>query len=236
MVGGLTHESFPGAERGRRAVILVTPLALVGLLLTHGSVSETGRQWYLTLHFLLLPLFALVALSAWWLLRGLRGRVVSLAGLALGVFVVCTTGLDVSAGIVVPTLQNYSFRVPQQQAPWVYGATDSLTDSVGFFFNVGSWAWVAAMIACAVALQRAGRPWPPLVLLVLSGLPLAVYNHGRPWGPIGFITFFAAALWLEFWPGRQVFGHVTGKQVIPLPRWLRRSGLSAARVDIHRSV
>jgi hypothetical protein len=52
------------------------------------------------------------------------------------------------------------------------------------------------LIAAAIALYRAGRPLPPLILLAAAGL-LLLGDHPAPFGPLAFGCFFVAAAWLE---------------------------------------
>src|SRR5206468_1679537 len=66
------------ATLSQRTVILLTPLALVGLQLTHPSnVVDTTPGWWTTLHLLQMPLFGLMALAVVWLVGS---RMVGLLG------------------------------------------------------------------------------------------------------------------------------------------------------------
>jgi hypothetical protein len=51
----------------------------------------------------------------------------------------------------------------------------------GVVATIGALAWIAAVIAAAVAVRRAGAPVLPTVLL---GLSLVVVSHPPPIGPI----------------------------------------------------
>ena len=59
------------------------------------------------------------------------------------------------------------------------------------------------LLAAVVALYADGSPRLPLVLLVLSGCVLLVFDHPAPYDPIIFGSFFVAAAWLELASGRQ---------------------------------
>ncbi len=63
-------------------------------------------------------------------------------------------------------------------------------------FEVGIYAWVAALLAAVVALYRSGVPWPPLLLL-LPAAYFMVGDHARPYGSIVFGCFFLCALFVE---------------------------------------
>jgi hypothetical protein len=60
----------------------------------------------------------------------------------------------------------------------------------GVVATIGALAWVAAVIAAAVAVRRAGAPVLPTVLL---GLSVVVVSHPPPIGPIGLTCFAGAA-------------------------------------------
>ncbi len=64
------------------------------------------------------------------------------------------------------------------------------------FFQVGIYAWIAALAAVAVALYRAGSPRLPLLLLVPAAY-FITFDHARPFGSLAFACFFLAAAWLE---------------------------------------
>jgi hypothetical protein len=66
---------------------------------------------------------------------------------------------------------------------------------------VGSLAWVAALVAAALALRRAGASLGPFILLILAGVFL-MGGHPYPAGTLAFGSFFLAAAWLELAPGR----------------------------------
>ena len=66
---------------------------------------------------------------------------------------------------------------------------------------VGTGAWVVALIAAARALRGAGASFGPFILLILAGVFL-MGGHPYPAGTLAFGSFFLAAAWLEFAPGR----------------------------------
>jgi hypothetical protein len=81
-------------------VIAGPAVVLAGLGLTHPQdLSATSAPWWTTLHVLLLPLFPLLAVSLWLLLRGVPGLVAWTARFAAYGFAAFYTALDVLAGI-----------------------------------------------------------------------------------------------------------------------------------------
>jgi hypothetical protein len=64
----------------------------------------------------------------------------------------------------------------------------------GVVATIGALAWIAAVIAAAVAVRRAGAPVLPTLLL---GLSVVVVSHPPPIGPIGLTCFAGAAALLR---------------------------------------
>jgi hypothetical protein len=59
---------------------------------------------------------------------------------------------------------------------------------------IGSIAWIVAMVATAVAVQRVGVRWPALALLGVSAI---FVMHPPPFGPVALVAFAAAATLIE---------------------------------------
>ena len=57
------------------------------------------------------------------------------------------------------------------------------------------------LVGAALALRRAGASLGPFILLILAGVFL-LGGHPYPAGTLAFGSFFVAAAWLEFAPGR----------------------------------
>jgi hypothetical protein len=66
---------------------------------------------------------------------------------------------------------------------------------------VGTLGWLVGLVGSAVALRRAGTSLGPFILLILAGVFL-LGGHPYPAGTLSFGSFFLAAAWLEFAPGR----------------------------------
>jgi hypothetical protein len=98
---GLGDLCQSAAMRWARVVVVAGPAVLLaGLGLTHPQdLTATSAPWWTTLHVLLLPLFPLLALSLWLLLRGVPGLVAWAARIAAYGYAAFYTALDVLAGI-----------------------------------------------------------------------------------------------------------------------------------------
>jgi hypothetical protein len=193
----------------RRVVLLGAPLALALLEVFHperpNNASEAVEQgvWFMWFHFIQVPLIGLMALAVYLLTYGLEGRAVMVSRWAIGVFAVFFSAYDAAAGIGT----GYALRNAQGLSA---GAQEAIYEAVkdmpvlSLIFGlsvVGSLAWVASLVAAAMALRRAGASLGPFVLLILAGVFL-LGGHPYPAGTLAFGSFFLAAAWLEFGPGR----------------------------------
>jgi hypothetical protein len=169
--------------------------------LTHpkGVAELIARtDWWLALHLIHLPLFGLLGLAGCWLSGGLRGWAADLSRGALGAFVVCYSAFDALAGIATGVLVHGARGLPADQQLVITQAVERIFAgpvNAGLFL-AGTFAWVVGLLAAAIALYRAGRPLPPLILLAVAGL-LLLGDHPVPFGPLAFGCFFLAAAWLE---------------------------------------
>ena len=181
----------------RRLLLLGPPLALVPLMAVHQLVDQLQRPGaFLWLHLILLPLFALVGASLWALLDGVGGAAVRLARAAAFVFAVGYVAFDAVSGVAASV-------VLASGAPGAGGAARALwaAGPGGLPLAAALWAWRAAVLAGAYALWRAGRPVPPLAVLLATALWLNA-DHGGLRGIVVFGGFALAAAWLESAPRR----------------------------------
>jgi len=193
----------------RRVVLLGAPLALALLEIFHperpNNASEAVEQgvWFMWFHFIQVPLIGLIALAVYLLTDGLEGGAVMVSRWAIGVFAVFFSAYDAAAGIGT----GYALRNAQGLSA---GAQEAIYEAVkdmpvvSLIFGlsvVGSLAWVVALVAAALALRRAGASLGPFILLILAGVFL-LGGHPYPAGTLAFGSFFVAAAWLAFAPGR----------------------------------
>src|SRR5919107_979728 len=215
--GGKGWFANPGGRRNsmeqrlvlRRVVLLGAPFALAILEIFHperpSSASEAVEQgvWFMWFHFIQVPLIGLIALAVYLLTDGLEGRAVIVSRWAIGIFAVFFSAYDAAAGIGT----GYALRNAQGLSA---GAQEAIYEAVkdmpvvSLIFGlsiVGSLAWVVSLVAAAVALRRSGASLGPFILLILAGVFL-LGGHPYPAGTLAFGSFFVAAAWLEFAPGR----------------------------------
>jgi hypothetical protein len=180
----------------RRLLLLGTPLALALLMVVHQLIDQFERPGaFLTLHLILLPLFALMGVAVWALLEGVSGAVAWASRVAAFVFLVGYVALDAISGVAASAILASG-------AAWSTEATRALFTSgpAAIPTTVAVLAWRVSVVLAAWALYRAGRPLAPLVLLVATAVWLN-NDHGGVRGVVVFGGFALAAAWLEFFPG-----------------------------------
>ena len=180
----------------RRLLLIGTPVLLASLMIVHQLIDQFERPLaFLTLHLLLLPLFALMGVAIWALLEGVGGAVAWAARVAAFLFLVGYVALDAISGIAASVLLASG-------TPWSKEATRALFASgpAAIPTTLAVLAWRVSVLLAALALYRAGRPLAPLVVLVASGLWLN-NDHGGLRGVVVFGGFAVAAAWLEYFPG-----------------------------------
>ena len=157
------------------------------------------------MHVVQLALFALMGAALWLLTDGLHGIATTVSRLGAAVFVVFYGAGDALLGIASGILARGAGDLPTQAREGRVEAIATFFEdpiAIGLYF-VGELAWLVGMLAAVVVLYASGSPRLPLVLLVLSGCVLLVFDHPAPYGPIVFGSFFLGALWLELTRGRR---------------------------------
>lgn len=163
--------------RWGRVALFATPgvvLAVAGLWHPSNLNDSTADTWTL-LHVLLLPVFPLLGLLIWWLLRGVGGPVVWAANIAAFGFAAFYTGLDVLAGIATGALArdavDRDVALPEEEI----GALFSVGNALG---GLGGWLFVLACALAALALfMRVGQAMLPGAVLLVGGAYVFSTNH-----------------------------------------------------------
>lgn len=192
-------------DMGCRSVLLGTPLLLGILELGHPLLDHTNPikmlapivTWWIVLHLLLIPLFALMGWTFFLLLRGIENRAASLCRYATVTYISFTIGYDTLVGLNSGILTNNALALPNAQQSIVQNAMQQLFMStpilLSYYILLGS--GIVAICSAAWALAHAGVPCLPVFVLV--GTVLSAYSHATPFGPLGSACFFVAALWIE---------------------------------------
>ena len=200
---------LPRVSRGEAAFMIGMPLAWAALLLLHpgGEADEVYASLQdevangFSVHVGMLIFIPLMAGVIYLLLRGVEGTAAQVARWALVPFVVFYSAWEVLQGIansiLVDKVNGLSGTEQATGIELVQDFAESpLARDLGVFALIGTWAFIAAMIAAGIALRRhAGAPASVLVLLVLAGFLITA--HPPPFGPTGLVLFVVAVL--LFW-------------------------------------
>jgi hypothetical protein len=188
----------------RRTLLTAPPLVLAGVLLKHPndegetiyqSVRPVVDDWILV-HITLLLAFPFLALAAFLLLNGLRGRAATVARVALVFFAVVYTAWEVMVGLSTGILTDYANGLPVAEQAAIAGAIQDFNEHwvTQVALLIGFSGWVVAMVATAIAARGAGAGW---LAVALVGIAAAFVIHPPPVGPVALVCFAAGALLVE---------------------------------------
>jgi len=197
----------------RRIVLLGTPVLLGLLELGHPLLDHEHTismltpllTWWIVLHMLLVPLFALMGWTFFLLLDGVQNRAATLCRYVTVVYISFSIGYDTVAGLNSGILVSNALTLPPAQQAIVQGMISQLFTSpaIVLSYYLLLLSGILSISLAAWALVRAAVPWLPV--LVLLGTTLSAYSHALPFGPLGSTCFFLAALWIELvWRRTQV--------------------------------
>lgn len=181
-----------------RLLVAAGPALLVGALgLLHPVflTPETADRWQLA-HYLLLPVFPLVAGSVWWLVRGDGGPLAWGARVLALAYAVLYSALDAIAGVGAPEqVRGASSR--GEPAPPI-GDLYAVGDQLG---RVGVIALaVAVALAAAVVFVRTRSPLAPVGAVVAAAGCVLFYRHHifPPRGVLGMVLIAAGLAAIAF--------------------------------------
>jgi hypothetical protein len=206
----------------RRIILLGTPALLILLELGHPALDHMHTismltpiyTWWIVLHILLVPLFALMGWSFFLLIEGIQNRAATLCRYATVVYMAFSIGYDTVAGLNSGVLVSNALSLPPTQQAIVQEMISRLFTSPAIIlsFDLLLISGIATISLAAWALVRAGVPRLPALLLL--GTILSAYSHALPLGPLGTACFFEAALWIELvWRKAQAGTPIPGDTV-----------------------
>ena len=174
-----------------RLSLLAMPLLYTQL----GMVSIS--TWWIVLHLLLIPLFALMGYAIYLLIRDVQSLAATICRYVTVVYISFAIGYDalvgLTSGVLVSNAGTFTHTQQSvlQEAMHQFYLSPAITIS-GYILVVSG---IVAICSAAWALLRASVPRLPA--FVLLGTVLAAYSHALPYGPLGSTCFFLAALWIE---------------------------------------
>lgn len=206
----------------RRIILLGTPALLIILELGHPALDRIHTismltpiyTWWIVLHILLIPLFALMGWAFFLLVEGIQSRAATLCRYAAVLYTSFSIGFDMVAGLSSGTLVSNALSLPPTQQAIVQEMISQLLNSpaITLSFYLLLLSGIATISLAALALARAGVSRLPVLLLL--GTILSAYSHALPLGPLGTACFLEAAIWIEFvWRKAQAGTPIPGDSV-----------------------
>ena len=169
-------------------------VVLAGLGLTHPQeLTAASASWWTTLHVILLPIFPLLAVSLWLLLRGVPGPVAWVARIAAYGYVTFYSVTDVLIGIGAGELTQFNVARGVQARTVEVDRLFTVGNDVG---EIGVWCFLVACAATALAVVvRVGRhALPGAVVLLVAGV---LFTGGwHIYWPAGVVTMLVLAVGL----------------------------------------
>lgn len=175
--------SLEGQKNAADRLRVLVPLATAGLEITHPTWSDDAvfqavapvATWWITLHLLLIALFALLAWTLSVELQYARSPAGDIARVLLGVFVVCNSAFLAVDGVSTGLLVQAGLSMQPAQQAIVQQVVAAMWESplMAGLANAAGGAWALSLLACAAALYAQARAPLPLLCLVATILALA---------------------------------------------------------------
>ena len=178
-----------------RVLIVAGPaVVLAGLGLIHPQeLTAASASWWTTLHVILLPIFPLLTVSLWLLLRGVPGPVAWVARIAAYGYATFYSVTDVIVGIGAGELTQFNVARGVQARTVEVDRLVAVGNDVG---EIGVWCFLVACAASALAVVvRVGRrALPGAVVLLVAGV---LFTGGwHIYWPAGVVTMLVLAVGL----------------------------------------
>jgi hypothetical protein len=204
-----------------RVLVVAAPaVVLAGLGLTHPQeLTATSAPWWTTLHIVLLPIFPLLAVSLWLLLRGVPGPVAWVARIAAYGYATFYSVTDVVVGIGAGDLTRFNAArgLPERTAE--VDRLFTVGNALGAI-GVGCFLVAGAATALAVVMRIGRRALPGALVLLVAAVLFAGGWH--IYWPAGVATMLVLAVGLGLLaavlPDIQPRGDHPGGRVRPAPR------------------
>lgn len=138
----------------------------------------------------------------WFLVDGIRGITATVARLGAVMFAVFYNAGDAIAGITTGILAQAAAdgRIGEQSAIESIEAI-FVAPAKNFLFDIGTYAWMLALVASAVALYRSGAPRLQLFFLAPSAYSSMGLDHAFLYGTLVFTCCFVTVTWIDLSDG-----------------------------------
>jgi len=170
------------------AAVALPPMVLAGIGLSHPTLLSAGTApWWMTMHLVLLPLFPLLGVAIWVLLRHDRTAVGWGGRVAAVVYTAFYGGLDAVSGIAAGTVVRAGADPTSELVTSLFATGRPL----GY---IGAFAFFVAVVLVLASAWRAGsRGW---VFLAAAGVALVsayLFTAGHIYWPKGVVAMLGLA-------------------------------------------
>jgi hypothetical protein len=206
-------------EMLRRIFLLGTPLILGILELGHPLLDRVNpikmlapiSTWWIVLHLLLMPLFALMGYAIFILIRDINSPSATLCRYVTVIYISFAIGYDALVGLASGVLASNASTLTNAQQSILLEAMHQfyISPAITVSGYILVLSGIVSICAAAWSLYHAGVPLIPVI--VLLGTVLTAYSHALPFGPLGSACFFIAALWIELVWRKSPSGEKHGK-------------------------
>jgi len=189
----------------QRVVILGAPLVLGLLEIWHPALGpkdnicstlEPIKIWWTVLHVLQIPLFALLGVTCYLLLRQFTGRIALVGRVASLVFAVVYPAFDAAVGVASGVmLQSLGTLSLDQRAALEASLQSLFWGPVTLpLAAIGAIAWLLALVSLSYLSRKGGAPLYVALAFAASGVLLAI-AHVRPFGPLACLSLLIGGAW-----------------------------------------
>jgi hypothetical protein len=181
------------------ALVTAPPLVLAVVGFSHPhDLDAASAGWWTTLHLLLVPVFPLLGVAHWLLLRGFDGPIAWIGRIAAFGFLTYYGGLDCVSGIATGSVTKLGGVHAGGDSPEVA----ALFEAGGLLGTIGGLAFLVAGVATAfVHVDRHGRDAAAGALATVAGCALFPVSHIYwPKGVVSLLVL-AAGFGLLAWVG-----------------------------------
>ena len=171
------------------AAVALPPMVLAGIGLSHPTLLSAGTApWWMTMHLVLLPIFPLLGVAVWILLRHDRTAVGWGGRVAAVVYTAFYGGLDAVSGIAAGTVVRAGADPKSELVTSLFAAGRPL----GY---IGSFAlFVAAILVLASAWRAGSRGWMFLAAAGVALVSAYLFTVGHIYWPRGVAAMLGLAV------------------------------------------
>lgn len=186
---GLRQTECMKKQWGAIAAVAVGPVALAAVGLTHPArLTAESAPWWTTMHVILVPIFPLLAVAVWVLLRNDRTAVGWGGRIAAVIYAAFYGGLDAVSGIATGTVTQAGADTSSEFVRDLFAAGRPLGLIGGYAF------FVAVILVLASLWLRGTRGWLFYAAAVVALVSAYLFTTSHIYWPKGVATMLGFAI------------------------------------------